>query len=197
MFVGFKGRNRTKRKKKIRMKVSKFRLAVSIAILAIGLLTVYFLVQDIHRLQEQYESNLPSKYPIGTESWWEMIKQRLDEIQNAINLRKTAVVSVVAATAVTLLVLNRRKLKQKCVATALILLIVTFFQTPIVQTFTRSQACFERYYDRVKLPIPQDCDLESVTGYTTPRPNDVAEGFIDGYIEVVSHIPYWNDWMQV
>jgi predicted GTPase len=112
-----KGRAEREYKEKMRMEVSKFRLAVSIAILAITLLTVYFLVQDIYRLQEQYEqweTKLPpSNYPWNQEMY-EMIKRRLDEIQNVINLRMMAVVLVVAAPAVALLVLNKRKLfKQK------------------------------------------------------------------------------------
>jgi len=88
------------------MKMSKFRLAVSIAILAIALLTVCFLVQDIYRLQEEY-NQMSAQYihHIPMEEY-----EVLLEIQNMIKLRKTAVVLVVAATAVSLLVLNKRKL---------------------------------------------------------------------------------------
>jgi hypothetical protein len=179
------------------MKVSKFRLVVSIVILAIASLTVYFLVQDIYRLQKEYEIvSAPLEYERMNEEQYRMIKQRLDEIQTMINLRKTAVVLVVAATAVTLSVLNKRKLfKQKYVATALILLLITFFQTPTVHARI-SQTGFWRGYAGVKLTIPQDSYLESVTGYITPRPDDVSEGFIGGYIEVYAHTPDWNDWIQ-
>lgn len=93
------------------MRMSKFRLAVSIAILAIALLTVYFLVQDIYRLQKEYEIvSAPLEYRRMTEEQYRWIREQLDEIQTMINLRKTAVVLVVAATAVALLVLNKRKL---------------------------------------------------------------------------------------
>jgi len=108
------------------MEMSKFRLAVSIAILAITSLTVYFLVQDIYRLQKEC-NRIIAQYP---HHFPEEVYVILLEIQSTINLRKMAVVLIVAATAVTLLVLNKRKLfKEKCVATALILLLVTFFQT--------------------------------------------------------------------
>jgi len=96
-----------------KMRMSKFRIAVSIAILAIALLTVYFLVQDIYRLQKEYEivsAPLDLEYRRMNEDQYRWIRGQLDEIQTMINLRKTAVVLVVAATAVTLLVLNKRKL---------------------------------------------------------------------------------------
>ena len=175
------------------MKMSKFRLAVSIALLAIALLTVYFLVQDIYRLQKEC-NRIIAQYP---HHFPEEMYVIVLEIQSTINLRKAAVVLVVAATAVTLLVLNKCKLfKEKCVATALILLIVTFFQTPTVHART-SQAGFWRGYAGVRLTIPQDSYLESVTGYITPRPDDVSEGFIGGFIEVVSYTAdCWYDWIQ-
>jgi len=180
------------------MKLPKFRLAVSIAILAIASLTVYFLVQDIYRLQKEYETiSAPLEYVHMSEEQYRMIREKLEEIQNMINLRKTAVVLVVAATAVTLIVLNKRKLfKEKYVATALILLLVTFFQTPTVHART-SQAGYWRGYAGVKLTIPQDSYLKSVTGCITPRPDDVSEGFVGGYIEVVSYTAgSWYDWIQ-
>jgi len=182
------------------MKMSKFRLAVSIAILAIALLTVYFLVQDIYRLQREYNriSGLyvhPNVHHIPKE-----VVEFLHETKAMINLRMVAVVLVVATTAVTLLVMNKRKLfKEKCVVTALILLLVTFFQTPTVQARI-SQTGFDRFYTSVMLTIPQDRYLESVTGYITPRPDDVTDlgGFVGGFIEVFSKIAALDrDWIQV
>lgn len=118
--------------------MSKFRLAVSIAILAIASLTVYFLVQDIYRLQKEYETvSAPLEYVHMSEGQYRMIREKLDEIQNMINLRITAVVLVVPVTAVALIVLNKRKLfKEKYVAAALILSLVTFFQTSTVHART-------------------------------------------------------------
>lgn len=62
----------------------KFRLAVSIAILAIALLTVWFLVQDIHRLQETYELVTSSHSVL-----WPRLKP--SEIQAMIATRQTAI----------------------------------------------------------------------------------------------------------
>jgi ABC-type polysaccharide/polyol phosphate export permease len=67
------------------LKVPKFRIAVSIAIVAIALLTVWFLVQDIHRLQETYE--------LVTADHSVMWRPRLkpSEIQAMIATRQTAI----------------------------------------------------------------------------------------------------------
>jgi len=130
------GQKRTERKK-WGMKLPKFRLAVSIVILVIASLTVYFLVQDIYRLQKEYNqiwAQYPHSIPIEV---YPMIMEKLEEIQNMINLREAAVVLVVAATAVALLVLNKHKLfKEKRVAPALTLLPVSFFQKSTVHART-------------------------------------------------------------
>jgi len=165
--------------------------------LTVAILIVAFLVEDMYRLQKEYEIvSAPLEYLHMSEEMYRMIMGKLEEIQNMINLRKTAVVLVVAATAVTLLVFNKRKLfKEKCAATALILLLVTFFQTLAVHA--RTSQAGDRFYAGVKLTIPQDSYLESVTGYITPRPDDISEGFVGGYIEVVSYAAdCWYDWIQ-
>jgi len=181
------------------MKLSKTKLA-SVIVLAVAIISLVFLVQDIYNLQKRCEQFTPPDYPIPRVEYKRLIGM-LNELQAMINLRVATAVLVLTATVIALLVLNKRKIfkgKYAVVATALILLSVSFFEVPIVNADGPATATVGYYYDEVELAIPQNhsSDLASVTGYITTRPADVSEYFTSYYIDVVSHTSQWNDWLQ-
>ena len=78
------------------MEMSKFRLAVSIAILTVAVLTVWFLVQDIYRLQRLYKLVTASHSVL-----WPTLKP--SEIQAMIATRQTAIALTIITATVTIL----------------------------------------------------------------------------------------------